>query len=481
MFILLALALACTLVPTACLAQAIYSRELISNSDDLALPLVVVTMPGAPDETAQYILYGRSLVGLVLAEKVGGQWVSTTLPFTGDNPTMAVDNAGKVHVVVGRDANIRYYSRTGGVWSTATVLPTSNGSGDQHMALHPQTQRPHLVYRQQQLPDTQRYRLEYIYQMANGNWLTAPVTVYAVNGASANRPRMVIQESFPAPIARVAFRVHFDSGADQLHLATSNPQHTGFGDQVVLDNTVADNIDIAIDDFLFEPNIVFTQSDEFFDVNELWYATPHPLGGWAAEPIHESQVIRHVSLAIAAGRKHVVYVSADPPALGVWDWRVNHQVHGQSHSVVRSAEEETGGGPGLGMVSSMGVTTSGTAKIAYYRVHDMDLFWYLYAATPGSAVGVAIPSIPERRLSLRVPNPVRTRGFILLRVEGLEGDSVVELLDLAGRVLLHERLESGNKQDGSVRVDTSGLAKGLYWVRVRSGGREERRKVVLIS
>jgi hypothetical protein len=85
---------------------------------------------------------------------------------------------------------------------------------------------------------------------------------------------------------------------------------------------------------------------------------------------------------------------------------------------------------------------------------------------PASASAVA-PSLQARqRHALRVwPQPARS--FFMMDLTGVpQGPIRWELLDSSGR-----RLRSGSGRVGPLRVDLGGLASGVYWLRVRRGGR----------
>lgn len=98
-----------------------------------------------------------------------------------------------------------------------------------------------------------------------------------------------------------------------------------------------------------------------------------------------------------------------------------------------------------------------------------------------TVVGVGPGTTPMLALGLPVPHPVRTRATIGYRLDGSTTVSI-RVYDVRGRRVA-TLLESGTRRvgTGSVELDASGLASGVYFVRMQTPSRTLTRKITIIK
>jgi hypothetical protein len=105
-------------------------------------------------------------------------------------------------------------------------------------------------------------------------------------------------------------------------------------------------------------------------------------------------------------------------------------------------------------------------------------FWYqLPDVVSGSRAGPG--PTDEARLLGAIPNPVRGSSTVRFRVPS-RGPVHLSLLDVAGRRV--RTLEEGVRGEGWHEIPWSreGLVAGVYFLRLRAGGRQETSRVVLV-
>lgn len=72
------------------------------------------------------------------------------------------------------------------------------------------------------------------------------------------------------------------------------------------------------------------------------------------------------------------------------------------------------------------------------------------------------------------PNP--SNGMITVTLEGMEGQGVLEVMEVSGRIALSTNLKAG---ETTKRLDLSDLSNGTYFVNLRQNGKVTREKFVL--
>jgi hypothetical protein len=105
------------------------------------------------------------------------------------------------------------------------------------------------------------------------------------------------------------------------------------------------------------------------------------------------------------------------------------------------------------------------------------LDWVVQKVTTGGVLAVPPPP-PALALGSPWPNPARDGWYVSFRLPGPD-DAVLELFDVAGRRLRRAAIRVEDAGPRQVRLDATGLAPGVYRVRLRAAAGERTRAVVL--
>ncbi|MGB4848388.1 MAG: T9SS type A sorting domain-containing protein, partial [Saprospiraceae bacterium] len=80
---------------------------------------------------------------------------------------------------------------------------------------------------------------------------------------------------------------------------------------------------------------------------------------------------------------------------------------------------------------------------------------------------------------LLYPNP--THGELFIRANNRESGPIdLQLFDLRGQLLYSTKLEENEINDGTLRMDIRGWAKGMYLLKLSADGQTEMLKVILL-
>lgn len=142
-------------------------------------------------------------------------------------------------------------------------------------------------------------------------------------------------------------------------------------------------------------------------------------------------------------------------------------------TLANSAEPEYCGGLIPGETLAEAIAAWGRPSPAYIGLYD----WVVQKVTTAGVL--AVPA-PRRALTLAAPwpNPARDGWTVSFRLPGPD-EAVLELFDVAGRRLAHSRIRVEDAGPREARLDATGLAPGVYRVRLRSSSGERTRMVVL--
>jgi hypothetical protein len=111
--------------------------------------------------------------------------------------------------------------------------------------------------------------------------------------------------------------------------------------------------------------------------------------------------------------------------------------------------------------------------------------WDIYAQNVNAdgTLGGTVVSVPREKpvvgiaLAPPSPNPWRAGALIVRYALGGDDDAVLELIDLAGRIIASRSVGPGSDE---VRLDPpTRLSPGVYFLRLRQSGREARARVAI--
>lgn len=114
-------------------------------------------------------------------------------------------------------------------------------------------------------------------------------------------------------------------------------------------------------------------------------------------------------------------------------------------------------------------------RIKFEGYNNMGNDLYLDNIMVSNTTGTAENNLAYGNLSL-YPNP--TKGQVTLRATGLNGDAILEIMNLEGQVMIKQNLKAENSEMLKV-IDLSKLSKGMYLIKLASGQGIMMKKIVV--
>lgn len=406
-----------------------------------------------------YIQYPTPLVRY--AHRAGGTWtiedVGLGNQFWG-GVAIALDSQGTPHIAFVQDDPAgdlaRLAVRTPSGWTTEAVDPSGPYLD---LALDGQD-RPHLVYRQNM--GSGRYRLRYARRDGAVWTYETADTGYSGSTHANNFERVTLALD---PDGEPAISYHTGQGTRNLGFARrvsgawqvevpDGAGCTGFSGDVQFDSDGAPAV-----------HYLAGYAGEFRLASKL-------PGGWTFVPVDDESwnpgecpvLSYNSSLAFdAAGAPRSSYLRIYPTEAALFAAEVDGQW-------VKQVIEEI---PSAGPVVALALTPDGRPLVAYGSQLGLR-----FAEATGPIVGVT-PVVPRTGFSLLAPapNPVGAGRELGLRFALPREDRVaVSVTDVAGRRVWSSPARSFGAGDQSLRLELSGVAPGVYFVRLAAEAHGDR-------